>query len=106
VPDDPIDRLRVDLKEDLAEIRGDIGRLVSRELHDVQLERVRDQVATVARDLDRLVKAVADDREEDKKRREAAKLRRDADRRVTKGALIAAALGIVAQILNSTGVLP
>jgi hypothetical protein len=121
VPDDPIGReirqMRADLKEDLNELRTDLAGLVSRELHDAQLARVRDQVATVSRDLDKLVAAVSADRETDKRRREAeaeAEKRRSeaaadrsaADRRQVKGALIAAVLSVVVQILFATGVLP
>ena len=105
MPDDPINRLRLDLKEDLAALRGDLAKLVSRELHDAQLDRVRDQVATVVRDLDRLNAAVEADREAAKKRREIEAEHRAADRRMTKGALLGVALSIVVQVLSNAGVL-
>jgi hypothetical protein len=132
VPDDPIGReiaqMRKDNAEDfaqvrssindgMAQIRGAMSGLVSRELHDAQLDRIRDQVAMVSRDLDKLVAAVNADREADKRRREdeaAATTRRReveddrraSDRRQVRGALIAAVLGVVVQILFATGVLP
>jgi hypothetical protein len=121
VPEDPIGReirqLRADLKEDLGEIRADLAGLVSREVHDAHLGRISDRVSTVERGLDRLVAVVDADREAEKRRREdEAKTevrrreiedeRRAADRRQVKGALIAAVLGVIVQILFATGVLP
>lgn len=94
-----IAQLRKDLKEDLGELRGDLAGLVSREVHDAQLGRVGDRVDSVRRDLDRLVEAIATDRK-------TASDRRDGDRRMVVGAMLAAGLGIVIQILSSTGVTP
>lgn len=94
-----IAQLRKDLKEDLGDLRTDLAGLVSREVHDAQLGRVGDRVDSVRRDLDRLVEAIATDRK-------TASDRRDADRRMVVGAMLAAGLGIVIQILSSTGVTP
>jgi len=103
VPDDPIGReiaqFRKDVKEDFADLRGNLAGLVSRDVHDAQLGRIADRVSTVERDLDRLVGAIEADRK-------GTAEKRAADRRVVSGALLAAALGIVMQLLSSTGITP
>jgi septal ring factor EnvC (AmiA/AmiB activator) len=108
-----IKQLRADLKEDLAEFRPLLAGLVSREVHDVQLGRVTDRISTVERDLDRLVAAMEAERRAEAERRKteadqkrADEERRAADRRITKGALLGAIIGIVVQVLSSTGILP
>lgn len=92
-------QLRKDLKEDLGELRTDLAGLVSRDVHDAHLGRIADRVSTVERDVDRLVQAIETDRK-------TAADRRDGDRRMVWGALLAAGLGIVVQILSSTGIAP
>lgn len=99
MPDEASERLRVDLKEGLAGIRTDLSKLVSRDVHDAQLGRISDRVSSVERDLDRLVNAIEADRK-------ATAEKRAADRRMMNGAFLAAGLGIVMQLLSSTGITP
>lgn len=103
MPEDAIGReiaqLRKDIKEDLAEFRNDLAGLVSRDLHDAQLGRVNDRVDSLRKDFDRLVEAIEKDRT-------TTADRRAADRRVVSGAMLAAGLGIVMQLLSSTGITP
>lgn len=99
MPEDAAQALRVDLKEGLAGIRTDLSKLVSRDVHDAQLGRISDRVLSVERDLDRLVAAIEADRK-------ATAEKRAADRRVVSGAMLTAGLGIVMQLLSSTGITP
>jgi hypothetical protein len=103
VPEDAIGReirqLRSDIKEDLGEIRRDLLGLVSREVHDAQLGRISDRVSNVERDLDKLVNAIEADRK-------AGVERRAADRRMVIGAMLAAGLAIVVDLVSATGVTP
>lgn len=89
-------QLRQDFKEDFAEIRAGLGALVSKDVHDAHLGRVIDRVSNVEKDLERLVNAIESDRK-------SASERRSQDRRMVIGALLAAGLGIIVQILFSTG---
>jgi hypothetical protein len=110
-------QLRTSVSEGLAQIRTAMASFVPRELHDVQLDRLRDLVATNARDLDRLASAVEADRKADADRRAQEAEQREADRRaeveraaanrrVLQGAMWAAGLGILVQILSAAGVIP
>lgn len=114
---DDFAQLRSSFNEGLAQIRSMLSGMVPRELHDAQLERLRDQAGADRRDLDRLVAAVDGDRKADQQRREAEAEQRKADlrgeaveraanRRMLLGAIWAAGIGILMQILSSAGVLP
>lgn len=108
--DDAIGReiklLRDDVREDIAGLRTDLGRLVSREVHEAMLGRLADRVSTVERDLDRLVSAIETDRKTEAVRRDTAAADRRADRRVVLGAVLAALLSIAVNIMSATGTLP
>jgi len=101
-----IKQLRSDLKEDLAEFRTILAGLVSREVHDVQLGRVTDRISTLERDLDRLIVALDASRKAEAEERKAVADRRATDRRTVWGAVLVASLGVVIQVLSSTGILP
>jgi hypothetical protein len=94
-----IRQLRSDIKDDLGEIRRDLLGLVSREVHDAQLGRISDRVSNVERDLDKLVNAIEADRKTGVERRAA-------DRRMVIGAMLAAGLAIVVDLVSATGVTP
>ena len=91
-----IQQLRTDLRNDIAEVRSAISSLVSKDVHEVQLGRMNDRTQQVERDLDRLVNAIEVDRR-------TAAGNRNADRRVVIGALLAAAMSIVVQIVLGSG---
>lgn len=110
-------QLRTSFNDGLAQIRSAMSGLVPRELHDAQLERLRDQAAADRRDLDRLTAAVEAERRAEEQRREAAAEQRKEDqraeaaeraanRRILHGALWTAGIGILIQILSTAGVLP
>ncbi len=92
-----IGQFRKDVEKDFAELHAVLSSLVSRDLHDVQLGRVDDKVQNLRRDLDRLVDAIEKDRA-------TAADRRAADRRMVWGAVLVTGLGLLVQILRSTGV--
>lgn len=114
---DDFAQLRASFNDGLAQIRSMLSGMVPRELHDAQLERLRDQASADRRDLDRLTAAVEADRKAEEQRREAAAEQRKLDqraeaaeraanRRILLGALWTAGVGILMQILSSAGVLP
>jgi len=94
-----IQQLRHDLYEARAEIKTDLAKLVSREVHDVQLGRVSDRVADLKTDLDRLIAAIESDRK-------TVSDRRASDRRMVWGSILAAALSIVVSLLSKAGAMP
>lgn len=100
MPDDPIGReiaqFRKDVKEDFGELRSDLAGLVSREVHDAQLGRVNDRVTNVEKSVERLVGALEADKTANAERRAA-------DRRMVVGAMLAAALSIVVDVVSATG---
>lgn len=91
-----IKQFRADMKEDLGEIRADLSHLVSREVHDAHLGRVNDRVTNVEKSVERLVGALEADKATTAERRAA-------DRRMVIGALIAAGLSIVVDVVSATG---
>jgi t-SNARE complex subunit (syntaxin) len=100
MPDDPIGReiaqFRKDVKDDFTELRSDLAGLVSREVHDAHLGRVNDRVTNVEKSVERLVGALEADKTANTERRAA-------DRRMVVGAMLAAALSIVVDVVSATG---
>ena len=98
-----IQQLREDTKEGISGVHHAIRQLVSREVHDVQLERLQDRIVNVERDVVQAEAKMAEWERSEKERRESAQQNRLQDRRMVIAALLSVAASILVQILRTTG---